>query len=274
MADEESESVYDMLRDLFASYGLPTDNNDIINVIKDAAIDGLSPELTQLKLQETQTWKQRFAGNEKRRAAGLNVLTIPEYLQQEKQYADILHNAGLPSGFFDDPSDFADFIGNSVSVGELQDRVSIAADIVSREDPNVMQQLALRGITTGQLIAHALDPVRALPLIKREQSSILIGAAAARSGLSVDLSISDRLAERGIGEDQAQQGFSQINDFLSDTDKLGDIYGVDYTTDDAIGEVFEGSSGDKRKRLARTERSAFSGQTSYGVARRDSSGAY
>lgn len=270
-----AESAYQMLRDMFARYGLPVDNSDIINVIKDSAIAGESPELTQLKLQETETWKRRFAGNEKRRAAGLNVLSIPEYLQQEKQYADVLHNAGLPSGFFDDPSDFADFIGNSVSVGELQDRVSIASDIVSREDPAVMEQLSLRGITTGQLIAHTLDPQRAAPLIKRDQQSILIGAAAARAGVGgVGVNLADRLAERGVGEAQATQGFGQISEFMSDTDKLGDIYGVDYGTDDAVGEVFDGSGGEKRKRLARTERASFGGQTSFGVARRDSAGAF
>lgn len=273
MAD--SVSVYDMLRDLFASYGLPTDNSDIINVIRDAAIDGLSPELTQLKLQDTQTWKQRFAGNEARRAAGLNVLTVPEYLQQEKQYADVLHNAGLPVGFYDDPNDFAKLIGNSVSVAELQDRVNIASDIIHREDPAILDQLAARGINKDLLLAHALDPERAAPLIKKQQNSILIGAAAQRGlNRALEVSQSDRLAELGIGEAQAIQGFGQINDFLRGTEKAGQIYGEDYDESDAIGEVFEGQGNYKRKRLLGSEAANFGGTSGYGVTRRETGGAY
>lgn len=268
-----AESAYDIQRELLQRFGLP-DAQDVIDVINNGILNGDSDSIIELNLQTTPSWKQRFAGNEKRRAAGLNVLSVDEYLSQEKQYSDLLHNAGLPSGFYDDPSDFADFIGNSVSPSELNDRVNLAADIVAREDPSVMDQLTARGITAGQLIAHALDPLRAAPLIKREQNSILVGAAASRTGLNLNQSVADSLAERGVGEAQAVQGFGQINDFFKDTDKLGDIYGVDYGLNDAVDEVFNGGSSDKRKRLGNAERSAFSGQNAYGVVQRNTAGGF
>lgn len=267
------ESAFERLRDLFRSYGLP-DADDIIGVIRQGVQDDVGEDIIQVRLQDTASWKQRFAGNETRRQKGMNVLSVAEYLSQENQYKAVLRNAGLPIGFHDEASDFANLIGNSVSVAELQDRVNIATDIIHREDSAVLDQLAARGVSKDLFLAHTLDPERAAPLIKKQQNSILIGAAAQRAGAGASIAQADRLAERGIGEDQAIQGFGQINDFLGDTDKLGDIYGVDYSSDDAIGEVFEGGSGAKRKRLASTERSAFGGQTTFGVAQRETGGSY
>lgn len=271
--DDDQQSAYDLLRDLFSSYGLPN-SVEILDVIKQSAIEGDTPDLVQLRLQETDAWKQRFAGNEKRKQQGLNVLSVGEYIQQEKQYADVLHAAGVPNGFYDDPDDFANFIGNSVSVAELQERVNIAGDIVSREDPSVLRLLEERGITKGGLLAYALDPDRAAPLVKRDANSILIGAAALRAGLSTTKAEADSVAELGVGEQQAIQGFGQVSEFYDQTDKLGDVYGIDFDMGDAIGEVFQAGSGEQRKRIARQERSAFTGQSNYGVNRKDSAGQF
>lgn len=268
-----AESAYEIQRQILQKFGLPS-APDIISAINDGIVNGDSDSQIELSLQDTASWKTRFAGNEKRRAAGLNVLSVSDYLAQESAYAAAMQGASLPSGFYDDPSDYADFIAKDIAPSELKSRLDIASDIVSREDQSVKDQLSLYGVTPGQLLAHALDPERAAPLIRREQQSILIGAAAARSGFKSNLSINDRLAEQGIGEAQAQQGFGQVNDFYDTTKKLGDIYGIDFDASDAVGEVFEGSSGAKRKALGRTEKGAFSGQTNFGVARRDNAGSY
>lgn len=275
MADltPSQQSAYDLLRQLFASFGLP-DAPDIVDAIREGAISGDATELIQARLQETQSWKTRFRGNELLRQKGMNTLTVQEYLAQENQYKAIMRNAGLPSGFHDDNDDFANLIGNSVSVAELQDRVNIATDIVNREDSSIYDQLAARGITKELLLAHTLDPERAAPLIKKQQNSILVGAAAQRAGLNASVAQADRLADAGIGEAQAVQGFGQINDFLSTAQKQGDIYGEQYGVDDAIGEVFEGESATKRKRLAATEKANFGGSDGFGIQRRDTSGSY
>lgn len=272
---DEQRSAYDILRDLFTQYGLPA-NGDILDVIKNAAINGDSADLVQIQLQGTDSWKQRFAGNEKRRAAGLNTLSVAEYLAQENQYATIMRNAGVPVGFFDDPTDFADFIGKSISPAEIQSRVDLASDIVNREDPNVMNELARRGLTPGMVIAHALDAERAAPLIRRDLNSVLIGAAGARAGVTTGVAYADQLAGRGINEQQAQQGFGQVADISRNASKLGDIYGVDYSQDDALAEVFDNSAdaGDKRKRITNQERSAFGGSTQYGVNKTSSAGQF
>lgn len=271
----EQTSAYDMLRDLFSSYGLPT-SGDILDVIKDSALNGDSADITQIKLQATDSWKTRFAGNEARRSAGLNVLSVGEYLQQENQYATIMRNAGLPVGFFDDPSDFAGFIGKSVSPAEIQERVNLAVDVVNREDPAVAAELTRRGLSTGMVIAHALDPERAAPLIKRDLNSTLIGAAAARAGAGTSIAYADSLASRGIQEREAAQGFGQVAAIADNASKLGKVYGVDYSQDDAQAEVFDSdaNAADKRKRITAQERSNFSGTSNYGVNKSSSGGQY
>lgn len=271
----DQQSAYDALRDLFASYGLPI-NSDILDVIKSAAVNGDSADLVQIQLQGTDSWKQRFAGNEQRRAAGLNVLSVAEYLAQENQYATVMRNAGVPVGFYDDPSDYAKFIGMSVSPAEIQDRVNSAIDVVNREDPSVINELAKRGLTVGQVIAHALDPERAAPLIKRDLNSVLIGAAAARAGVNTGVAYADRLAARGIQEQQAAQGFGQVSDLTKTAGKLGNIYGVDYTEGDALSEVFDSNAdaASERKRVSSQERSNFAGSSTYGVNKTSTAGQY
>lgn len=277
MADltTEQQSAYDLLKGLFEQYGLPT-NSDILDALKESALAGESPELSQIRLQATESWKLRFAGNEARRAAGLNVLSVGDYLAQENAYATIMRNAGLPVGFFDDPSDFANFIGKSISPAEIQERVNLAADIVSREDPAVKAELARRGLTEGLVIAHALDPERAAPLIKRDLNSALIGAAAVRAGVTTGVAFADTLAARGISEREAAQGFGQVADISQSATKLGQVYGVDYSQDDAEAEVFDSNdeASAKRKRLSGQERSNFAGSTNYGVNKKSSAGQF
>lgn len=270
-----TQSAFDRLAQLFQSYGLPS-APDILDAIRAAveAGEGERPELVQARLESTNSWKQRFRGNELRRQKGMNVLSVAEYLQQEDQYRQVLRNAGLPSGFYDQQDDFVSFLANDVSVGELQDRVNLAGDIANREDPSIVQALAAYGMDKGMLLAYTLDPERAAPLVKRQQNAILTKAAASRAGLNASVSQVDRLAEQGIGESQAIQGFGQINQFMDSTTKQGEIYGEQYSLDDALGEVFEGGAGTKRKRLSATERSAFSGSDGIGVQRRDTSGSY
>lgn len=268
-----AQSAYELQRQILQQYGLP-DAADVVAVINEGALNNDPIDLIASRLQDTATWKQRFAGNETLRQKGLNTLSVAEYLSQENQYKAILRNAGLPIGFHDDPSDFANLIGGSVSVAELQDRVNIASDIIHREDSAVLDQLAARGVSKDLLLAHALDPERAAPLIKKQQNSILIGAAGQRAGINTTAAQADRLAEMGIAEQQAIQGFGQIGDFLDNTEKAGEIYGESYSEADAIGEVFEGGPNFKRKRIQGTEAADFGGSSGYGVARRETSGSY
>jgi hypothetical protein len=252
------------MADLLNQYGLGSLHSVLRGLVMGGETD---PAQLTLALQNTNEWKTRFAGNEMLRQSGRAVLSIGEYLSAEQSYAQALKQFGLPQGFYDDPQDFAKWIGNSVSPNEVMQRAQMWSDIAKRQDPAVKQQLASMGFSDGDLTAFMMDPARATPLIQQKYQTTLLGAAARRSGVVADNQYLTKLADMGVSEQQAAQGYGVISESMGALTTLAQIYGVDYNQRDFESEVFE-SSGEatrKRKRLASQERAAFGGSS--GVVR-------
>lgn len=272
----EQESAFAALATLLREYGL----SSLEGFVRQMILGGTTDAATiMLQLQQTNEWKQRFAGNEMLRANGLGVLSPGEYLALERSYAQIMKNYGLPAGFYDDPSDFAKWIGNNVSAAELQQRVSAYADLANREDPAIVAQLQSMGMNKGDLLAYMMDPGRAAPLIQRQYQTALLGGAARRAGMAgSDLSNAylGQLADQGVSEQQASQGYGAIAGSLKDARSLSAIYGQDYGLQDMQAEVFQndGNASKKRKRLASQERATFSGSAGVGRLGSDGAGSY
>ena len=267
------QSAFDLMTDLLNQYGLGSLNT----VLKGLILDGVTDTPTlQLRLQDTQEWKTRFAGNEMLRQKGVPVLSVGEYLSVERSYAQVLKNYGLPQGFYDEPSDFAQFIGNNVSANELNQRAQAYADLAHREDESTKAQLRAMGLADGDLIAFMMDPTRAQPLIQQKYQTALIGSAARRTGL--DASGAEGLAQLGINEQQAVQGYGIISEGLATGERLGSVYGEDFNQTDFESEVFKGDgrAASKRKRLASQERAAFGGASGIvsGSLQNNSGGSY
>lgn len=269
------QTAFDIMENLLEQYHLTALSGTLKNIILSGITD--QAEIS-LQLQQTNAWKQRFAGNEELRRKGLPVLSVAEYLSVEQSYAQVMKNYGLPQGFYDDPADFAKFIGNSVSANELQQRVQMYADVANREDPAVLKQLQSMGTTKGDLLAYMMDPNRAMPLIQQKYNSTLIGAAARRAGVTPDNEYVKHLAELGVTEQGAAQGYGQVAEELPGAQLLGSIYHEDITQEDLAKGVFESNaaSGRKTKRLASQERAAFSGSSGVGQGslRRSEAGSY
>ena len=269
----EQQSAFSMMSALLNQYGL----GSLSDKLRDLIVGGVTDQATlTLELQNTNEWKQRFAGNERLRAAGLPVLSVAEYLSVERSYAQLMKQYGLPQGFYDDPSDFADLIGNSVSPAELNQRVGMYADLANREDPAIKEQLRQMGFGDGDLIAFMVDAKRAMPLIQRKYQEATIGGAARRAGLAADRA--GRLVDWGVTEQQAIQGYGLISESLDTFENLADIHGGDFDQADFEAEVFggDGNAARKRKRLASQERAAFSGSSGVGRGSlsRDTTGSF
>jgi hypothetical protein len=272
---ESQQSAFDILNNMLSTYGL----GSLTGVLKDILLQGITDQNEiSLKLQATNEWKQRFAGNEMLRQKGLPVLDVAQYLSVEQSYAQVLKNYGLPAGFYDDPHDFAQFIGNSVSANELQQRAQMYADVARREDPALKDQLAAMGLSQGDLLAYMMDPTRATPLIQQKYQTALIGGAARRAGITPDTAFAQHLADLGISEQQASQGYGQIAQELPTEQRLGQIYNDSIQQADLESETFDGNGAvtAKKKRLASQERAAFSGSAGVGQGSlsRSSSGSY
>ena len=272
---DQQQGAFDLMKATLNEYGL----GSLTDVLRGLILDGTTEaSQLQLALQDTQEWKVRFAGNEKLRQSGLPVLSVAEYLSVERSYSQIMKNYGLPQGFYDDPSDFSDWIGNSVSPNEIQQRVQMYSDIAKREDPAVTAQLASMGMGDGDILAYIMDPTRAQPLIQKKYQTALLGGAARRAGLTADNDYLGHLSDLGVTEQQAAQGYGMISEGLRSMTRLGDMYGEDYGQGDFEGEVFEnqGGAAQKRKRLASRERAAFQGSAGVGQGSltRNSAGSY
>jgi hypothetical protein len=250
------------LTNLFKSYGLESLAPAIVGFIK----QGYSGDTISVLLQDTPEYKKRFAANDARRKAGLPVLSPNEYLATERAYRQIMSEAGLPKGFYDQPSDFEGWLAKDVSPSEIQTRVKAASDVITNA-PQEARDYFKKYYSDGDMIAYALDQSRAAPLVGKQFEALKIGGAAAKQGIDIGSSLAEELAGAGVSQQQADQGFSLIASEQPNADKLASIYGQDgFTTTDLARETFEsnGSVGDRRKKLASQERANFSGSGGVG----------
>lgn len=257
MLQGEDRDAYLALLSLFSGYGLGSLAPKILEYVQ----QGYGADTISVLLQRTDEYKQRFAGNEARRAAGMQVLSPAEYLATEEAYRQLMRNAGLPEGFYDQPSDFTQFISKDVSPTELKQRVDIANLATANADPATKQALAQMGIFGPDVTAYFLDPTRATTLIQKQMGTAQIGAAALRNNLEFNQGRAADWYLQGVTADKAAEGYGAIAGFLGDVSKLGKIYGEEYNQATAEAEVF-GSSGaaqQQRKRLASAERGQFGG---------------
>ena len=263
MADGTTGQVdaIENLKQTFAKYNLGTLGDRIAEYV----YQGYSNDTIALMLQDTPEYKQRFSGNDARLKAGLPVLSPAEYLATEEAYRQVLRSAGLPKGFYDSSDDFAKFISNDISPTEIKQRVDMAAKAVDNTDPYYTQSLReMYGLSTGDMIAHLLDPDKAQPMVLKQARAAEFGAAAARQGLQVTAPSQYEQYAAGVGTGVgAEQGMQAVAEMLPEMQKLGAISGDQYTQQTAEEEVFGGLASAKRKRqqLMQQEESRFTGRS-------------
>lgn len=256
------------LQMMLESWGLSELTNTVIGMIQ----QDYSTNQILLELRKSDAYKKRFSGNEARIKNGYAALEPSDYLQVEDAYQRILQSAGLPKGFYDDPSDFAGWIGSNVSASEISERVGYATDAVNNTDPNYLDALGRMGLAHGDLIANMLDQNRALPILRKTVGTAKLGAASLRAGLGFD---QDRVskyyslladANGGIDSQFANQAYSTVAAALPRANSLSNMYGeqVDQGTleDEFLGRNELASQ--KRKRLANLELAQYKGSGGLG----------
>lgn len=254
--------AYALLEATFKDYGLA----DLVPVIKRYMDEGLGEQQASLALKTEPTYLKRFAGNEKRRQAGLNVLSEAEYLNLENAYSETLKSFGLSSYFGADAATrqaaMADVIGGDVSPTEFKDRVDTVVTRVKNADPKIKETLtSFYGIKEDDLVTYFLNPKDNLPKLQEKVTAAEIGAAAKGQNLTTSANAATALAQFGVTRAQALEGYATIGEIMPTATKLSSIYGDNYSQATAEEEIFKGTASAKRKRqqLAEREVSAFSG---------------
>lgn len=258
--------AYLALVKLFRDFGLETLAPKIFDFIK----QGYGPDVISLLLAETPEYKQRFAGNELRKKAGLAVLAPGEYLSVEGAYRQILEGAGMPLGFYDSPDDFTKWIGADVAPTEIKSRVDLAVAATSQANPAYKGALyQLYGIGESDLAAYFLDRTRAEPILKKQAAAASIGAAALRRGFTLNRDAMEEYATFGITGTQAEEGYAKIAEGFEAMLGIAGRFGSTWTQRMAEQETFtpgavagaftQESAAESGKRLRSQERALFAG---------------
>lgn len=245
------------LIDLFEQYGLGSLAGKIVSYIK----EGYDQDTTYLLLQDTSEWKQRFIGNERRRKAGLSVLSPSEYISVERGYRQALQAQGMPNSFYDSNSDFAHWMELDVSPEEIAERAQAARRVTDQVDPEQRRALRGYGIDSGELAAYYLDADRALPILQKRVDTAMLDAERRRAGFGYSKSQAERLYDQGITVDQAREGYSTIASEMPTLARLADLDGANYGLEEAQRATFEqdAEANRTRSRLISNEAARFSG---------------
>ena len=278
------KSAYDLLYQQFNDLGI----GGLVPELKTFIEEGISPSEFTLRLRQTDAYKKRFAANAQRINKGLRALSEAEYIGLEDRYQDVMQRYGLPENYYSRgemgrQEGFEKFISGDVSPAELEDRISTAQRRVINANPEVAQALKTfyPGISNGDILAYTLDPSKAIEDIKRKVTAAEIGGAAARFGLTTNVSDAEYLRNYGVTKEQAEQGYTTIAGGLQRGSQLASMYGESpYTQATAEQEIFNvpgaAEARKQRQKIAGLEKATFTGQSglSQGALVRDRAGAY
>lgn len=255
---------------LFAQYGLQSLAARIIDMVK----QGFSADTMTVMLEETPEYKRRFAANEVRVKKGLPKLSPREYIETERAYRQVMANAGFPPGFWDSTTDFQKHLENDMSPAELQERVQTWQTIAQSDQAALDQLKRLYGLTANDYAAYLMDRTRAVPLLQKQARAVSFAAAGSRHGYTLDRALAERFGGGAfnVTAEEAERGFSAIQEIQGDIDALGRLHKIGgYSVDEAVEEAFAGDAeaAKKRKKIVGAETATFadSSRGDTGVAR-------
>ena len=238
------QKASDKLTALFSAYGLES----LAPFINTRIMADVSEEMLLLELYDQPEYQKRFPGMKALRAKG-KAITEKEYSADEKAMIQTARFFDLPKGFYDGPEDFGALIGNLVSPKEYQDRLQIGQDLSRTLNPSVKQQLIdFYGIGEGDLTAFVLDADKALPLIQKQAKAaqfVGIGRAAGfelrgiTSGQAENIAGTESYAK--LSERELAQALGQAGQLRKTQKRLSGIEGQDYSEQEALSAVVEGS---------------------------------
>lgn len=194
------------LQALLEDYGL----GSMATWAYEQVVAGNSPEMVMQLLRERPEYRQRFHVIFERQKRGLSAISPAEVIAYERQARQLMMRSGLPPGFYDSTDDFNAFLIGDVSLAELNDRIEGARVAIYQTDPTVRDEMVnLYG--EGGLMAHWLDPAKALPVLQKRRAAAESSAAGVRSGFGrLSRDEAERMYDLDIDQREAEQGFATL----------------------------------------------------------------
>lgn len=220
-----ASDAYELITELLGPYNLPP---DVIDGAWKQYLAGKTPAEILVWVRQQPSYKTAFPGIDDLRASGSPYGSEPAYAQYVQQAREQARLYGIPPELFDSPADFVPAMKGNVSPAELTNRYQMAAAAVYTVPQEVRDAMsAIAGIGTGDLVGYFLDPDRAAPLLQQRYQAAQVMGAGTMQGIGVDTDTAQRLADSGVGFEQAQQGFSQVAALRGLTAALGQGQTVD-----------------------------------------------
>lgn len=279
-------SARDSVMKMFENTGLGQSFLDsLMKSVDQVYADNVAPTDAQIlnSIYSSDAYKQRFAANEiirKRMAEGKGepgdrLLTPAEYVRTEAAYKEIMSEAGLPPGFYDQPEDFTKFIAElGTSVAEVTERVNIAKQALQNADANIKQALKdYYGLTENDMVAYLLDPDKAFEVVnsrfryttaqaKEMYTKAEVGGAALRAGMQGG--ITEKFAEEitkagkaNLAEEAFQRSARQQTDYERLLGLSGKEAGKEDLARESLALAGGAEVGIETKKLASQERARF-----------------
>jgi predicted nucleic acid-binding Zn-ribbon protein len=279
-------SARDSVMAMFENTGLGKAFLDsLMGTIDQVYTDNIAPTDAQIlnSIYNSDAYKTRFAANEtirKRMAEGKGrpgdrLLNPAEYVKTEEAYREIMSEAGLPAGFYDQQEDFTAFIAElGTSVAEITERVNIAKQALQNADSQIKQSLkSYYGLTENDMVAYLLDPQKAFDVLnsrfrytsaeaKQMYTSAEVGGAALRAGMGAGITkaFAEEITKAGK-EGEAERAFQGAARDQEDYQRLTSLYGETSTQEDLAREALGLAGGAevaiKARKLASKERAKF-----------------
>ena len=236
------------MRALLQDYGLNSLYDRVVGFVR----DGYDPEAISVLIRTTPEYKQRFPAMEALSRQG-RAISEGEYIEYERTASGLERRYGIPEGML--MGSVTDLLTNGVSTVELNDRVLLAS-AASIQAPQEVKDTFMQyyGISDGGLTAYFLDPDKATPLLEKQYASSLIGVEASRQGVGIDVYGSENLADLGITQEQARQGFGRVAGAQSLTQGRGDVVSQQELISGTFGQSEQALKNIERASKARTGR--------------------
>ena len=275
----QRKSAFDVIREKFTSMGIKDVGDDIAAIFAGKGTDRFGKAFDEipttsegfyLQLINTKSYYDRFGSvNEARLKQGYKALDEKTIVGMEDEYQKVLTSYNMPTGFYDQTTDFQSFLKNNLTNVDVANIIQAYRDFVTTgTDSNVRKQLKdLYGIGDEALTAYMIDPTKGQGILEQIAGKNMNTAAALIEGLTAEQAqMAQAYGAGSLGYGSQRQKYSQVQQELQTTGNLAAIYGENFGAKEAIAAEFGGDvqAQAQAARIKATGQAAFGGTSGLG----------
>ena len=275
----QRKSAFDVIRERFTQMGIKEVGDDIAAIFAGKGTDRFGKVFDEipttsegfyLQLINTKSYYERFGKvNEARLNAGYKALDEKTIVGMEDEYQKVLTSYNMPTGFYDQTTDFQSFLKNNLTNVDVANIIQAYRDFVTTgTDSNVRKQLKdLYGIGDEALTAYMIDPAKGQGILEQIAGKNMNTAAALIEGLTAEeANMAQTYGAGSLGYGSQRQKYSQVQRELQTTGNLAAIYGENFGAKEAIAAEFGGDvqAQAQAARIKATGQAAFGGTSGLG----------